>query len=152
MPRRAACTTSRHGYVEKSPAFGNVSEGVGDARVGLHRRVRMHVVSAVEMIEQGHGHAPGLPHGGVAAGQAYGLEMPRAAEVARGAHEELASPDGAVGTQTRSVERYADHGALVAGVGQDGGHMRLVVLHGDQGKIVLPGVLARETRGEVVRM
>jgi hypothetical protein len=87
--------------------------------------------SSAQCVEIGHGDAPRLPDGGIAAGQRQILEVCRTLKAAVIADKPLTSPDLAVLAVACAVKRDADHRPLVRGppvLRETRGDVRLVVL------------------------
>jgi hypothetical protein len=80
-------------------------------------------------------HAPGFAGGDIPAGQGQWQQVAHAVEVIGIDIQNFSAPRHTVAAQPDTVERHADHRALNvvmrAMLGQDGGDVRVMVLHAD---------------------
>jgi len=91
--------------------------------------------------------APGLARGLVTAEHGHRLEGAEAREAGVVGEQELAAPDLAVRSIAQAVEHDAEHRRAIerpAVLGKAARHMRVVMLHLDEGKLVPVGCLAGE--------
>ena len=138
MPRRAATASNSRPALEVSGELSPVaiwcrrtasSVGVG----GPHeRQVQLPGLVAEGAAQVAQGRPVGPVDGGLAAGQRNVGQVGQAPVAREIAQQELAAPDGAVGAVAGAVPADADDRPIGAVLGQAGGQVGVVVLHGHQ--------------------
>ena len=79
-------------------------------------------------------HAPGLAHGGIAAGHGHVVEMSEAFEAVEPGNQNFPAPDAAVGAVAGAIEREADDRPLQTVLGHAAGDVGMMMLNPISGR------------------
>ena len=110
------------------------------------------MVEQVERPQRAVGHAQRIPHRGRAAGHGHVGEVREPLERRAIRQQHFPAPDGAVRSVARSVERDAAHRPFQSVLAQNGGDVRMVMLHLRKRQTARAAALARPLRRKVLGM
>ena len=114
-----------------------------------HFRSRHIETRGVEMRER---HAPGLAHGGIAAGHGHVVEMSEALEAVEARNQHFPAPDAAVRAVAGAIEREADDRPVETVFGHAAGDVSMMMLNPDQRQAARAGPLLRPRSREIAGM